>query len=171
MKGVSIKLISSLILTLFIVSGCGTTVVQRGINDTDPPRTPDNSTSTTTTQASNLPTCFQNIGLKETNIIQLIFLKENTFSGTFTTSDLINKPAEFLFTGKKEGTKFIIKFEKKQVPPVLGNGENFTWELNSKNASLIADNQAILLVPIYGQDYTTKKYSYYPVEFSVCNSN
>ena len=103
--------------------------------------------------------CFRNDGLKVQQTASFT-LTGSKLSGTFVTGGYDDStPSETSeFTGTKRGNLLAIKFTGKVPYNVTPGTRSISWTLKSKS----------LIIPMYGKNYNTGKYSAYTATFERC---
>jgi hypothetical protein len=112
--------------------------------------------TTSTTHTANEQRCFKNIGLRETYHIKWYAIAPS-IQGVFIIDNNMDPVLEYPFTGTKNNSEVSIVFKNNQLPEIIGDQKNIIWKLTDGEKSLEAT--------IYGQDYATKKYSFYDIPF------
>lgn len=144
------KLFLMSIFVLLLGMGCSTNQVEQHVS------------RVTSTVHANQKMCFQNVGLRDTYVIRME-VDGDTVAGTVTLDNSVDQPIIFPFTAVKRGGIFEkIRFENNKVPPILGVQKDISWKLVKPS------DQQMLEVKIYGQNYETKNFSWYEVEFEQC---
>lgn len=107
--------------------------------------------------------CFENKGLKEEHRISFELEGNKIVEGYYETiGDIPGTSAEtFSFSGTKSGNVLTIKFSGTipyERPP---KSKSIVWTLG----------KTFLIVPTYGKNYDTNKYSTYQAKFEKCTDN
>lgn len=107
--------------------------------------------------------CFENKGLKEEHRISFELEGNKIVEGYYETiGDMPGTSAEtFGFSGTKSGNTLNIKF-RGTIP----------YERSPKTKSIVWTlGKNVLIVPTYGKNYNTNKYSTYQAKFEKCTEN
>ncbi len=103
--------------------------------------------------------CYTNEGLKEKQTIRFEVANNVIKKGKFVRESYEEEaPKTSAFTGSKTGTVLVIEFKGKppySTPPKSGT---IVWKIGKKG----------LLVPMYGKNYETNKWSAYDAVFAAC---
>lgn len=111
--------------------------------------------------------CFENSGLKESTKVDLTITGGKVSSWYKENAYDEENGKGYEFTGTRTGsTVTITKFTDNKKPAWMPKGKNWIWTLVPA-----AGGKEILRMNIYGQNYDTKKYSVYPVDFASCMSS
>ncbi len=103
--------------------------------------------------------CFENIGLKSTHKIEFT-ITGGKISGWY--SETGDDESNYEFGGTRAGNALNIKFTESKTPALMPKGKNWVWTLAASG------NTEILRMNVYGQNYETRKFSIYPVDFDSC---
>lgn len=106
--------------------------------------------------------CFENDGLKESIKVEFTITGSKVSGWFYETPDL-EETKGFELSGTHAGNNLTVKFADNKNPPWMPKGKNWIWTLVPAT-----DGKQILRMNIYGQNYETKKYSIYPVDFEPC---
>lgn len=107
--------------------------------------------------------CFINIGLKDTDTAKFT-ITGSKVSGWYThkpESYDADKTENFEFSGTRSGNNITVKFAGNK-PVWMPKGNSWLWQLVQTSGG------ESLRMKIYGQNYETKKYSVYSVDFDSC---
>lgn len=103
--------------------------------------------------------CFVNEGLKEKQTIRFGVTNNVVSKGKFVRANYesgVTKASSF--TGSKTGTVLVIEFQGKTPYPTPPKSDTIVWRLVKQG----------LVVPMYGKNYETNKWSAYDAVFTTC---
>lgn len=106
--------------------------------------------------------CFKNDGLKMQYSISFLLVGNKVTEGEFSTwnYDASTSGETMHFSGTKSGNTLTIKFDHTIPDGMPPKTKQFTWTLKNNK----------LIVPTYGKNYNTNKYSTYQAEYDICES-
>ena len=105
--------------------------------------------------------CFKNIGLRDTYTISFTIAADKV-SGVFAVEDDAGTKKDYPFTGSLHNKRLTVNFPGKSLPAILAKKRPIIWELRPGAGS------EALRIPIYGQNYQTKKFSTYDITLEHC---
>lgn len=103
--------------------------------------------------------CYTNEGLKEKQTIRFEVANNVITKGKFVRESYEEEaPKTSTFTGSKTGTVLVIEFKGKAPYPTPPKSNTIVWKTGKKG----------LVVPMYGKNYETNKWSAYDAVFAAC---